>query len=715
MKYHKTNIPQPDKSKKNNSVNNNLKPFKTWIKWLILSGIIAAIIFVYSPISRNGFLNWDDDGYVYENRDIQGFDKENIKEIFTKNYVNTYLPLTMLSYAIDYQIGKLNPATYTYTNLLFHIGNSLLVFWFILLLAKQFEKSDTDKVRKEPFILASITSVLFAVHPFNVESVAWIAERKNLLFSFFFLLSLVGYIKYIKNNKPLFYLASIFLFLCSLLSKGTAVSLTLCVVALDYFFQRKLFSAKVIFEKIPFFILSLIFGLIAFKVQGKENLVLNHPYIEQIAFASYGFIEYLYKLIIPINLLAFYSYPEEATFIHWINFIIAIVLLSVLFKYRKRLSQLIIFGILFFIANIIFLIQLIPVGNTIMADRYIYLSSIGFFLILAVIVTKIASRFSMFYLLFFIILILYGFTTHERVKIWNNSLSFWDDVIKKDTKIPQAWNNRGIAKKETGDLESALSDINNAIIVRPDYEIAYYNCGDIKKEKGDFTGALEDFNKAIDIRPVYKEAYCNRGNVKKEIGDYSGSLSDFDKAISIDPRFKEAYNNRGITNFLLGKKKEALFDFSKAIEIDSSYSDAYYNRGKLLNINKEFKGSLSDLNKALLLNPNNLNIYSLRAKVKLKVKDYDGVIADCNRLLEFNNNVVNALIIKALANYQKGRYNEAIALINSTLQKNPTIGISYYLRGMSKLKLGNNASGTNDLNTAKKLGFVAADNELLAN
>jgi hypothetical protein len=228
------------------------KMLNTRYTWMTLLGIIAIAVVAYSSISKNDFLNWDDDAYVYENNDIKALNVENVKLWATQDYVNDYLPLTMLSYAIDYQIGGTDPKVYTITNLILHIFNSILVYWLVLLIIKSIDNKNIiqDFDFKKSNILAAITSLLFAIHPINVESVAWVSERKNLLFTFFFLLSLISYIKYLKRNNYLFYFISLLLFLCSLLSKGVAVSLSLCIISLDYLYQRKLLSFKVILEKI---------------------------------------------------------------------------------------------------------------------------------------------------------------------------------------------------------------------------------------------------------------------------------------------------------------------------------------------------------------------------------------------------------------------------------------------------------------------------------
>jgi protein O-mannosyl-transferase len=703
-------------SENKNSQNKKIQTediFKTKDKkivWFLVAGIILISFLVYSPIHKSDFINWDDNLYVKDNPDIQGMNMEHLKKVFSKNYVATYLPMTMLSYSLDYKIGALNPRVYKYTNLVLHIINSLLVFWFVLLLIGQLQNSISEYNLKKSYLIAAITSILFALHPINVESVIWIAERKNVLFAFFYLLSLIAYFRFAVREKYWLYILSLFLFVCALLSKGTAVSLSLSIILLDYFLKRNLLSRKVIFEKIPFFILSLVFGFIAVKAQGHENIVLNHPFYEQLAFASYGFIQYLCKLLVPANLSGYYSYPVH-TIIHWIDFGLVIILFSVLIKFRKHLSQLIIFGILFFMLNLILLIQVIPVGNTIMADRYIYIPSFGFFLIGAVLISEIKIRASAVYFIITIIFLLYGFSTIRRVKIWSNSLIFWNDVIQKDTNIPVAWLNRGTAKNELGDIDGAFNDINRALQIKPDYDIAYYNRGNIFKEKGNLKAAAADYSVTISIRPDYVNAYVNRGNAKLGMGDYQGSFLDYDKVINLDTGLKEAYNGRGIIYVFAKKYLEAMADFTKAISLDPKYADAYYDRGRLLKIMKKYPEALVDLNKSIQLDAQNMKYFLIRAKVYLKLKNYDYAINDCNSILDKNKNMTNAIITRAAAYYLKGSYNDALNDLETVISQNSNISATYYIRGLINFKLGNKLKGESDLVHAKKLGFIASESD----
>jgi tetratricopeptide (TPR) repeat protein len=619
------------------------------ITFLLLAIVVITLI-AYYPVFKNNFITWDDQDYVVNNHEIQNINSENIKNYFTNNYVCDYLPFTMLSFAADYQIGGLNPKVYIITNFILHIFNTLFVFWLAYLLFLQF-KDEITQSKSKPMLFASITSLLFAIHPLNIESVAWVSERKNVLFVFFFLLSIIGYIKYITTEKLFFLFLSIILFIFSLLSKGTAASLPLCIIAIDYFYKRKLLSKKVIVEKIPYIILSLIFGIVAIIGQGKDNIGTSYPIYANIIFASFGFISYVIKLLFPVSLSAIYPYPISISWKYWISFTATIALIIVLFKFRKHFSRFILFSIIFFIANIILLIQLFPFGDAIMADRYIYLSSIGYFLIISFLIIKYSDKFSFLFILLGIYLLFLVYMTNIRIKVWNNSIVFWTSVIENNPNIATAWSNRGAAEFKNLDENKALADYNKAISINPEYYKAYYNRGELKASTGDLNGAISDYNTAINIKPNYTLAYYNRGIVKKDLKLYKSALEDFNTVISLDPNFNGVYNARGIINYYLGNSKEALEDLNKAIAMDPNNLDAISNKNLLLNFSN--KNATDLIYKAL----NEINLKNFKQAYELlqksiKIKETSIAYQMIGSIL-YQNKDINSLYYFEKANQLK--------------------------------------------------------------
>jgi len=295
---------------------------------------------------------------------------------FGEIYNLNYQPLVFLTYAIEYHFFELNPKVFHTTNVLFHLLNVLLVFKFIRLI------SGKNNV-------AIVAAIIFAIHPMRVESVTWVTTRRDVLYAFFYLLSLLQYIKYTRSviNEPgkfplKLYVFSIVLFMLSCMSKGMAVSLSLTLILIDYLFERK-FDRNAILDKIPFFAISLFFGLLAvFATQTDIQKLAAETYniVERIQFAAYGILFYLYKFILPNNLSAFYPYPgfhAGALSFQYLMYTILTVGILGLVVYSKKHTRKIIFGFGFFLVTVFLVLQIWPTGNTIVADRYTYIPHIG--------------------------------------------------------------------------------------------------------------------------------------------------------------------------------------------------------------------------------------------------------------------------------------------------------------------------------------------------
>jgi len=418
---------------------------------LSLCLILAIPSISLFPSLKNDFINWDDQQYVTENKTITELSWRNIETIFDRTYMGHYHPLTLLSYALEYRFFKLNPFAYHLTNLILHLLNGLLVFWLIWML--------TGGV-----LISLVVSLLFGIHPLHVETVAWISERKDLLYSFFFLGSLIVYLTYLKTWRGRYYVLSLFLFLLSLLSKSMAVTLPFVLLLCDTLLHRKI-DRKCLIEKIPFLVIAFIFGIMALFAQGSPEAMSQNPsspssknifimsevlttYFSKLLLMSEIVTSYFPKLILPIKLsclyppikgiAGFWSYVYLTTII---GFLIAGILLG---KYNKKIP----FGTLFFFITII---PTLPAK--IMADRYLYIPSIGIFFIAAEgfywlyrsklkpikIVKPILA------ILLIGILGTFSFLTWERCQVWKDSMSLWNNVLKNYPDIPIAYNNLGEA------------------------------------------------------------------------------------------------------------------------------------------------------------------------------------------------------------------------------------------------------------------------------
>ncbi len=575
---------------------------------LSLCLLLAISTLSFLPCLKNDFINWDDRQYVTENRLIMEWSGGNIETIFDSFYMGHYHPLTLLSYSLEYRFFKLNPLIYHLTNLILHLMNGLLVFLFIFLLRGE-------------VLTSLVVSLLFGIHPLHVESVAWISERKDVLYSFFFLGSMVVYLNYLKTKGGKYYFLSLFLFFLSLLSKSMAVTLPLVLILCDYLLHRK-FDRKWLIEKIPFLVMAFVFGVIALSAQGSSGTISqksSFSFFKNIFILSEVSTSYFFKLILPIKLSCLYppiKGMEDPWSYAYLPILIGILIAGII---SGRYYRSITFGILFFF---IALLPVLPIKMV--ADRYTYIPSIGLFFIAAEgfnwlirsrterikivnpvrnssgalnpagIILKsnpaaeqrgiISNGVKIIAAALFIgILGTFSYLTWGRCQVWRDSLSLWDDALKKYPNTPIAYNNRGEAYLRKGDYEKAISNYNQALKMDPDFGRAnyfYVNRGTAHLLVGDYERAIADYHQALRINPNDANAYHHRGTAYLNKGDPGEAISDFNKALAINPRYAVTYFNKALACEKIGDLREAVEAYRGFIENSSPQQANYINYAK---------------------------------------------------------------------------------------------------------------------------------------
>jgi len=565
---------------------------KIWIVHIILILFITFISFL--PSLNNGFTNWDDHAMVIENKKIKSLSWNNIKQIFTASDCGIYHPVTTLSFALEYHIFKLNPRGYHITSLTLHLLNCLFVYWlFFLLTNKSF--------------VSFLISILFAIHPLHVESVAWISERKDVLYTFFFLLAVICYLYYFKNKNIKYYFFSLGLFLLSLLSKPMAVTLPVILILCDYLTVPE-FKLKSIKNKIPFFCIALISTIVTIFVQKSYGTVVENrlfSFVYNIANSVYGLTFYIIKTILPVKLSALYPSLGKMVGVRIpliiLSFTVLIItVISVI--YSKKYTKKIFFGSLFYLITILPVIQLIPVGEGIHADRYTYVPIVGLFYIFSECVywlnfnkikDKIIKR--LVIILLSVLIIVLSVLTWNRCRVWNDSLTLWNNVIKNYDNITLAYICRGDAYRNIGEYEKAINDFTQAIKISPEFEKGYYNRANTYFYMKEYEKAINDYTHTLEINPNFIYAYYNRGSVYGTIGEYEKALNDFNQALNININYADAYLGRGIVYFNTGNYINAVSDFTKVINIDKNYIKAYHYRALTYYQLKEYENALKDI------------------------------------------------------------------------------------------------------------------------
>lgn len=617
--------------------------------WFVVTGIIMITFIAYLPVLKNGFV-WDDQLYIMSNTLLNPID---LLKIFTQNVGGNYHPLTILTLAIELHFFGINETGYHAINLLLHLLNVILVFYTVFLLC--------DKVG-----IALIASLLFGIHPLHVESVAWISELKDLLYTFFFLMSYTFYLKYLNIGQRKYYVFALLLFAVSLLSKAMAASLPVLLVLTDYYKGSKI-NIRTLLEKVPFFLLALIFGIIAIYAQKQSNSILDlsvFTFPQRIVFACYGFITYLYKLLLPIQLSAYYPYPVKSggtVPVLFYAYVILFLGLTTYVIYSVRNTKKIFFGLGFFTVTVFLVLQLLPVGNTIMADRYSYIPSIGIFYLAGEAVNfawdkklKLVSI-----LLLCVFTVFFSLQTYARCSIWKNGMTLWTDVIDQDQTIASAYYNRGNFIMNHGGFNEALNDFNKAIELAPNHFDAFNNRGNLFMNHNLYDSALKDFNKAIKLKPDLSTAYYNRGIIFMQEKKFDQAIKDFSKAIELKPNDFETYFKRGYVFTTIGRNEEALNYYNKAIKINPDKVQAYINRGYLYMTLKENDAALKDFSKAIRLVPDHVTAYYNRGVLYYAEKKFEEAIINYSAVIAIRPDYTEAYYNRGLAEYYAGKKNEA--------------------------------------------------------
>ncbi|MBI2413897.1 MAG: tetratricopeptide repeat protein [Deltaproteobacteria bacterium] len=578
-------------------------------KYYIAYGGIALIIFlVYLPALSNGFVNWDDQLYVYENADIRSIDARFLKLAFTSVMVSNWHPLTMLSYAVDYSIWGLNPFGYHLFSIVLHAINTLLA----AILAKKLAEEAGAGENLSVFIGAAL-ALLFGLHPLRVESVAWVSEKKDVLSGFFFFLSLISYLKYKKTSKALPYALSLFFFIFSVMGKPMSITLPAVLLILD-FHPLDGFKAgvkKALIEKAPFFALSVLFAGATVWAQASDNAIASldpYPMASRMLVSIRALAFYIFKTLLPINLAPFYPRdlspsPFGAEYIASLALVIAITALSILLLKRSRLPLAL---WLFYLATLSPVIGIIQVGSQAAADRYAYIPGLAPLILIAAGGGRLFKRRSgAAAALAIACAIVLGALTVRQVSVWKDSVSLWShEVAVYPDDAPIGWSNLGLAYKDSGELDKAVASYEKAIEIDPNYADAYGNRGVAYLKLGRMNDALEDLSTAIRLNPESAELHGNRGVAFITTGEYEKAIGDLSESIRLSPSTAaKGYFNRGISYKALGMNAEAVSDFTRTIEAEPSFGGAHNNRGGAYLRMGSFDEAIEDFSAAVRIDP----------------------------------------------------------------------------------------------------------------
>ena len=580
-------------------------PKRTPVPGWHLPLIFIITFLIYIPALTAGFVNWDDPDYVGENNYLVR-DISRLPELLTTPVQGNHHPITMFSLALNYVISGENAWSYHLFNLIFHLVNCFLVYRLVQLLTR----NNT--------LVAFVTSLLFAIHPLHVESVAWVSERKDVLYALFFIAGHITFTRYIDTGSKRQYWLTLLFVVLSLLSKPAAVIFPVSLFCIDYFRSRQ-FSFKLITEKIPFFIPAILIGVLTITAQKDIGATgeAHFGLVKNILFGFYGIMMYFVKMILPLKLSPFYPFPplnEKLPVLYYIAPLFTLFLAVTTYVTWKK-YKFVAFGILFYIANLLLVLQIFSVGSAVMAERYTYIPYIGLFFIAGYLLDRFAKgNMNKAYAVLAPIALIFCVLTFLQARTWKDGATLWDNVIKnhpssraysaratlfrkdanqmRDNNKPEeanklynkaieyytqaiklnaidheSYNNRANIYMDLNRFDLALPDYKQALVVKPNYYVAFDNIGAMYARRSMFDSALYYFNRVVEQKPDYKVAYSNRGLTYMSMKRYDESIRDWQKFLEFEPNAADVINTIGLCLRMQGKNQEALAQINRAIQL----------------------------------------------------------------------------------------------------------------------------------------------------
>ena len=577
-------------------------------KQLILAicfGLAVGTLALYFPIISHDFVNFDDDGYLIENPHVKnGLSWSGIIWAFTSGYASNWHPLTWISHMVDCQLFGLNPAGHHLMNLLFHTANTLLLFILLNYL--------TGAIWRSAFVAA-----LFAWHPLHVESVAWASERKDVLSAFFWMLSLIAYVRYAKvqsSSSPapavVSYLLALLLFACGLMSKPMVVTLPFVLLLLDFWpLQRFKPSTlqRLLCEKIPFLALSVAACVVTYVVQKNGGAVSKNPLSFRVENALWAYERYLAKTFWPSDLAIFYPFPSHGLLGLAIVSALLLALFSVIFIALSRSQPYLLVGWFWFLGVLVPAIGIIEVGSASMADRYDYLPSVGLFILVTWALNDLlgSQRGKQFLattaaatLIACLII-----TTHQ-IKYWRNSITLFSHALQVTTDNYVADACLGQALDAIGDEKNALIFCQDAVRIDPDYPPAQSFLGAVLWKTGDTNQALACLDTAARVAGHNPILQYNLGKFLLEHNYPDKADARFSSALKDDPGFAEAHNALGKTLLKQGKLQQATDELLQATELEPDNAQFRYDLGTVLLTESQSTPAITEFSRAIELQPN---------------------------------------------------------------------------------------------------------------
>ncbi len=681
------------------------------LELLISLVLLVATLAAFGQVRNHAFLNFDDDVYVTANRHVQsGLTLESVTWAFTRMHAGFWHPLTWLSHMLDCQLYGLNPSGHHLTNLVFHIASTLLLFLIL--------KRMTGALWRSGLVAA-----LFALHPLRVESVAWVAERKDVLSTFFWMVTMGAYVRYVERPKLNRYLLVLLFFALGLLSKPMLITLPFVLLLLDYWplgrFQfgqpsghhrsntvklkdsgdQRSFALRLVLEKAPFFGLVAVSSFLTFLAQrsaGAVTSLQSLPLESRVANALVSYVSYIEKMIWPRHLAVFYPYQEVLPIWKVVGSGLFLVCISILVIRVVRRHPFLVVGWLWYLGTLVPVIGLVQVGMQAMADRFTYIPLIGLFVMVAYGVPDLLAgwrhRRVVLSVSAGLLLSLLMIATKSQVKHWQDDTTLFKHSLDVTSNNYLCHTNLGVALARQGKIEEAVAHYVEALRIQPDFVEAHNNLGIALAGQGKIEEAIAHYVEALRIQPDFVGAHTNLGVALAGQGKIEEAIAHYVEALRIQPDYVEARNNLGVALAGQGKIQEAIAHYREALRIAPEFAKTHYNLGVALAGQGRIQEAIARYVEALRIQPdyveahNNLGVaLAGQGRIQEAIAHFAEALRIQPDFVEAHNNLGVALA-------GQGRIQEAIAHYVEALRLKPDYAEAHINLGLAYSMIGDKGS-----------------------
>ena len=686
-------------------------PHRRW-KIIACLFLVVATLAVYAEVKNHQFVNYDDGLFVTDNPMVQGgLTLYGLIGAFTSACAGLWHPLTMLSHLLDCQLFGLHPGGHHLTSLLFHIANTLLLFLWL---------QRTTGALGPSFLVAA----LFALHPLHVESVAWVAERKDVLSTFFWLLTMWAYVWYVEAPGLGRYLLTLVCFILGLMAKPMLVTLPFVLLLLDYWPlhrwrlnrsaavspskgpsrvspDRKTHQGvsikRLAWEKAPLFALAALFSIVTFfaeKEVGAVTSLQDLAFTSRLANALAGYLSYLGQMFWPVHLAVLYPLPRHNLPI-WQALAAGLTLavLSLLALRQARRHPYLAVGWLWYLGTLLPVIGLVQVGGQAMADRYTYVPFIGLFIMVAYGMADLGARWRVPRFLLpvgaGVVLSALMICSWVQVGYWRDSISLYEHTLKVTSSNPLIQSNMGLALAAQGKMDQALAHYAEALRLNPDLADTHNNLGMALAAQGKMDQAMAQYAEALRLKPGLARAHNNLGLALAGQGKMDQAMAQYAEALRLKPDFAGAHNNLGLALAAQGKMDQAVAQYAEALRLQPDLAKVHNNLGLALAAQGKMDQAMAQYAEALRLDPDYAEAHNSLGLALAAQGKMDEAVAQYAEALRLNPDLAETQNNLGVALAKQGKIDEAIARFQKAIQINPDFPGAYSNLGLALAIQGN--------------------------